>query len=186
MCAHLLTRVAPPELSMSVEDMTPSEFTSIPVIDLSKASNRDARIELLSDLRYALTSVGFLYISSHGIPETITSDLVDALPRLFSLSEQEKKEVALDKSPHFLGYSATGAEKTAGRTDAREQFEFATELTDDWREGQPLAEKLRGPNQVRVPLIHLLSAMAERYSSGRLHTPNCDQSSKHTFPSLPS
>jgi isopenicillin N synthase-like dioxygenase len=142
--------------------MTSSDFVSIPVIDLSKASNHDTRSELLSDLRCALIHVGFLYISNHGISESTISELVDALPRLFSLSEQEKKEVALDKSPHFLGYSGTGSEKTAGKTDAREQFEFATALATDWREGQPLAERLRGPNQVCVPLFHLLSAMAEK------------------------
>jgi isopenicillin N synthase-like dioxygenase len=142
--------------------MPSSDFTSIPVIDLSKASNHDARTELLSGLRNALTNVGFFYLSNHGISESITSDLVDALPRLFSLSEQEKKEVALDKSPHFLGYSGTGAETTAGKTDAREQFEFATELAADWRAGQPLAERLKGPNQVRVPLLHLPGAMAEK------------------------
>jgi isopenicillin N synthase-like dioxygenase len=130
--------------------MASPDFTSIPVIDLDKASNQDTKVDLLSDLRHALTDVGFLYVFNHGISKTVISDLVDALPRLFSLSQQEKEEVALKKSPHFLGYSDTGAERTAGKTDAREQFEFATELLDEWKKGQPLAERLKGPNQVRV------------------------------------
>jgi hypothetical protein len=37
---------------------------------------------------------------------------------------------------------------TAGVEDKREQFEFATELPDSWREGHPLCERLKGPNQV--------------------------------------
>jgi isopenicillin N synthase-like dioxygenase len=137
--------------------MASSNFTSIPIIDLAKAGNKETREELLFDLRHALTSVGFLYVSNHGISGTVISDLVDALPRLFGLSEQEKYEVALNKSPHFLGYSGTGAEMTAGKTDAREQFEFGTaNLVDDWREGKPLAERLKGPNQVRIMVFKLL------------------------------
>ena len=38
---------------------------------------------------------------------------------------------------------------TAGATDNREQFEFATEIPDSWTEQQPQWERLRGPNQVR-------------------------------------
>jgi isopenicillin N synthase-like dioxygenase len=59
-------------------------------------------------------------------------------------------------SPHFLGYSSVGSEMTAGRTDAREQFEFATELAPIWHPGLPLYEHLVGPNQVRFrePLLN--------------------------------
>jgi isopenicillin N synthase-like dioxygenase len=113
------------------------------------------KLELLSDLRYALTNVGFLYVSNHGISSAIITSLVDALPHLFSLSEQEKFEVSLSNSPHFLGYSGTGAEQTAGKTDEREQFEFATELVNDWSKGQPLTERLKGPNQVSGLVAYL-------------------------------
>jgi isopenicillin N synthase-like dioxygenase len=149
--------------------MASSDFTSIPIIDLDKASNQDTKVDLLSDLRHALTNVGFLYVSNHGIAEKVMNDLVNALPRLFSLSQEEKEEVALNNSPHFLGYSGAGAEKTAGKTDAREQFEFATELLNNWNEGQPLAERLKGPNQVRVPTSHPLSAIINT-TSGHPHT----------------
>ncbi|CAO2651803.1 Nn.00g000860.m01.CDS01 [Neocucurbitaria sp. VM-36] len=127
--------------------MSPSDFTSIPIIDLSKAKTPETKIELLKDLRYALTSIGFLYVSRHGIPEPVINGLIDALPHLFNLSRDEKEAVALGNSPHFLGYSGTGAETTAGKLDKREQFEFATELVDDWTERKPLAERLKGPNQ---------------------------------------
>jgi isopenicillin N synthase-like dioxygenase len=128
--------------------MATSDFTAIPVIDLEKAKDQDSRPKVLSDLRSAITNVGFLYISHHGIKSAVVQDLIDALPRLFSLAEEEKNEVALANSPHFLGYSAAGAEKTAGKTDQREQYEFATELIDDWKAEKPLSERLRGRNQV--------------------------------------
>ena len=76
------------------------------------------------------------------------NDLKSILPVLFSLSEDAKKAIALENSPHFLGYSGTGTESTAGNTDQREQVEFATELTETWKDSKPRYERLRGPNQV--------------------------------------
>ncbi|KAF1960384.1 2OG-Fe(II) oxygenase [Byssothecium circinans] len=153
--------------------MTISDFTSIPTIDLSKASDPSTKAHLLDDLRHALVSVGFLYVSNHGVSKTTISELVDALPKLFSLPDDAKKQVALENCPHFLGYSGTGAETTAGKTDKREQFEFATELVNDWAKGQPLAERLKGPNQwpqaypeIRVIVenyIAALSALSESF-----------------------
>lgn len=123
-------------------------FNAIPRLDLSLSGDPTTEPQLLSELRYALTKVGFLYIENHGVPETVISDVVDALPVLFSMSDEVKAEVALARSPHFLGYSADGSETTAGKSDRREQFEFATELQATWRAGQPLREMLRGPNPV--------------------------------------
>lgn len=130
--------------------MALSGFTSIPMIDLGKGGNADTRKKLLADLRYALTNVGFLYVSNHGIPSAVIGNLVDALPRLFGLFIEEKEEVALSNSPHFLGYSGSGSETTAGKVDERDQFEFATELEATWNIGKALAERLKGPNQVRL------------------------------------
>ncbi|OLN83724.1 putative 2-oxoglutarate-dependent dioxygenase DIN11-like protein 2 [Colletotrichum chlorophyti] len=127
--------------------MSPVSFTEIPTIDLSLASSPATEPVLLSRLRHALVNVGFLYVVNHGVPEKTVSDVVDALPRLFALPAEAKNEIALSNSPHFLGYSGDGSEMTAGKYDRREQVEFATELEDGWREGLPLRERLRGPNQ---------------------------------------
>jgi isopenicillin N synthase-like dioxygenase len=126
-------------------------FTSIPLIDLSLSSNPSTEPQLLSQLRDALINIGFLYIQNHGVDPQVIADMRDiALPQLFNLSDAEKEDVALRKSPHFLGYSGDGAETTAGKSDRREQFEFATELESTWTEGVPLSERLRGPNPVRL------------------------------------
>ncbi|KAL1983465.1 hypothetical protein VTN96DRAFT_10286 [Rasamsonia emersonii] len=150
-------------------------FTSIPIIDLSLASSPSTRSELLHQLRHALTSVGFLYVANHGVPEKVISDLVEALPKLFALPAQAKDEIALRNSPHFLGYSSVGAEMTAGRTDRREQVEFATELEERWAPGCgiPLYERLKGPNQwpsaypalrpIVETYIRELTALGERF-----------------------
>lgn len=146
----------PTDINMS------SSFTSIPLIDLSLASSPETRPSLLRQLHHALTAVGFLYVSNHGVPESVISDLVSALPVFFSLPQEAKEEIALCNSPWFLGYSAVGAETTAGRQDRREQVEFATEVEGQeeererrWVEGKgegeerPVYERLfGGRNQV--------------------------------------
>jgi isopenicillin N synthase-like dioxygenase len=128
-------------------------FTEIPTIDLALAKDPTTRWRVLGDLRHALTEVGFLYISNHSVPERIIDRLIQALPILFELPREAKAEIALENSPHFLGYSGTGDESTGGKPDYREQVEFATELTDEWHEGDPLYGRLRGPNQVKISLF---------------------------------
>ncbi|KAI1811473.1 2OG-Fe(II) oxygenase superfamily protein [Poronia punctata] len=124
-------------------------FQTIPTIDLSLLSSPSSPDPpTLLSLRHALIDVGFLYITNHGIPQSVIDDLVEhVLPSLFAMDEEDKRAVALENSPHFLGYSSFGSENTAGNVDRREQFEFATELTATWVEGMSLCERLRGPNQ---------------------------------------
>lgn len=122
---------------------------AIPTIDVSKAHDPSTRPELLRDLRHALLEVGFLYLSNHGIKDSVTEDLVALLPSLFALPQKVKESAALVQSPHFLGYSKFGSEITASVQDQREQFELANELDDRYRQapGQPLYTRLQGPNQ---------------------------------------
>lgn len=137
--------------------MEPSyAFSEIPTIDLSLAESPATKPELLRQLHYALVSVGFLYVSNHGVPENVISNLVNVLPQLFGLPQAAKDEIALHKSPHFLGYSSVGAETTGGKVDRREQVEFATELDVTYAPGKPLYERLRGPNQVNIQQIYFI------------------------------
>ncbi|KAI1925277.1 hypothetical protein LOZ12_002879 [Ophidiomyces ophidiicola] len=127
-------------------------FAEIPLIDLSLAADPLTRPLVLAQLHRALISVGFLYVSNHGVPDTVVRDLVQVLPRLFGLDRMAKDAIAMRNSPHFLGYSGVGAETTGGQTDSREQVEFATELAAVDSPAAPLYEKLRGPNQVVICL----------------------------------
>ncbi|WEW59214.1 hypothetical protein PRK78_004683 [Emydomyces testavorans] len=148
-------------------------FTEIPLIDLSLANDPVSRPVLLKQLHHALISVGFLYISNHGVAENVITDLVNILPEFFNLPASVKEGIALHNSPQFLGYSSVGSETTGGRTDKREQVEFATELSAVDSTHAPLYERLRGPNQwpsqlpslrpVVTSYINELTALGERF-----------------------
>ncbi|CAK7198039.1 hypothetical protein SEUCBS139899_000697 [Sporothrix eucalyptigena] len=127
--------------------MASSSFSEIPTLDLSWADDSSRRPELLAQLRHALVNVGFLYIARHSVPENVVADMINVLPDLFALPNAEKERIALHHSAQFLGYSAEGAETTAGQADRREQVEFATEHPDDWTSEKPEYDRLRGPNQ---------------------------------------
>jgi isopenicillin N synthase-like dioxygenase len=126
-----------------------SSFKEIPVLDLSLAVSPLTRPALLAQLRHVLTSVGFLYVKNHGVPEPVIDSIIKLTPELFDLPKSTKEEIAIENSPHFLGYGGYDSETTGGRGDRREQFEFATELRNDHKEGDPAYRKLYGPNQVR-------------------------------------
>ncbi|KAL8243622.1 hypothetical protein R6Q59_009880 [Mikania micrantha] len=148
---------------------TMSKFDSIPTIDLALALSPATQRETLDCLIHAITSVGFLYIKNHGVPLSVINDLKDLLPELFNSSSTTKNEIALANSPHFLGYGGAGSETTAGKTDEREQFEFATELTEKWTTGKPLWERLRDlinitrARSVIEIYIRELSALSDRF-----------------------
>lgn len=127
--------------STTIIKMPSQDFTQIPVIDISSPTP-----QTLSNLRTALAEIGFLYISNHSVPTSTITSLINILPELFSLPPEAKQEIALENSPHFLGYSAAGTETTAGKADLREQVELATEL-ERAPDGAPLYDGLRGPNQ---------------------------------------
>ncbi|CAI6338054.1 unnamed protein product [Periconia digitata] len=154
--------------------MAATNFTSIPTIDLSDATSPTKKPVLLSHLRNALLSTGFLYLKNHNIPPQTISSLTAALPLLFALSASSKTAAALQNSPHFLGYSATGSETTAGKQDAREQFEFCTphffradQLHDHGtrrklRKEEKIYDMLKGPNQY-PPAFPALKDTVENY-----------------------
>ena len=101
---------------------------NIPVLNLSDAADLTQKPRLLRQLRSALFDVGFLYITNHGVPKSTLSDLTDLMPALFDLPAEEKVSLRKLNSPHFLGYNGFAEETTLGKSDLREQFDFATEL----------------------------------------------------------
>jgi isopenicillin N synthase-like dioxygenase len=127
-----------------------ANFSSVPVLDFALVSDNATKPEFILQLRHALINVGFLYLSNHTVSQEVTNDLIDYIPRLFDLPQEAKNQIFMANSPHFLGYSKLGAEFTKGKTDYREQFDFATPHETQWKPGAPEHLRLWGPSQVKI------------------------------------
>lgn len=67
-----------------------SSFTSIPILDLSLASDPKTKPEFLTQLRDALLEVGFLYIKNVGKPEELFPEVIAQGRAFFDIPEEEK------------------------------------------------------------------------------------------------
>ncbi|RWU09499.1 isopenicillin N synthase family oxygenase [Pseudidiomarina gelatinasegens] len=116
---------------------------TLPIISMASLDSDDG----LNKLRHAASEVGFFYLVDHGITRDAQQEYLALSRAFFQLSAEEKQTVDMIQSPHFRGYNAMGNEMTAGRLDAREQFDWMNEeqalpeqqLQYPW-------QKLIGPN----------------------------------------
>ncbi|KIL61116.1 hypothetical protein M378DRAFT_167275 [Amanita muscaria Koide BX008] len=124
-----------------------ANFDAIPILDYALI-NTDKPL-FLSNLRNALINVGFLYLINHSVDQADIDTLVNKyVPALFALPQDEKEEIRMVNSPHFLGYSRLGAELTKGAVDYREQFDIATDHVCRWKgPHDPIYYRLWGPSQ---------------------------------------
>jgi isopenicillin N synthase-like dioxygenase len=137
---------------MTSESTVTDDFTSIPILNYALLSSPDTRPVFIRQLQHALINVGFLYLENTAAPDDALFDEVIAyLPRIFALPQERKDALRMVNSPHFLGYSRLGVERTRGAADQREQFDFATPFeNEEWVPGlgQPEYVRLWGPSQV--------------------------------------
>lgn len=125
---------------------------TLPIISL-KTLDSDAG---LAELRRAASEVGFFYLVDHGLSSEAQQHYLALSRAFFQLSAADKQAVDMIHSPHFRGYNAMGSEMTAGRLDAREQFDWmneepalpAQQLVFPW-------QKLIGPNLWPSAMPHL-------------------------------
>lgn len=121
-------------------------FTSIPVLDVSRAADPETRPAFLAELRHALIEVGFFYIKNVGIPDELFQRVIEQGRAFFDIPEDEKLKIEMKNAPSFLGYSRLSAEITAGEIDHREQIDLSTEL-DVPGPDAPRYDNLLAPNQ---------------------------------------
>ncbi|KAF3913875.1 hypothetical protein ABW21_db0203783 [Orbilia brochopaga] len=140
-----------------------TDFTSIPILDLSLARSPDTKPAFLKDLRHALIEVGFLYISNTGISQELTERVKKLGVEFFDIPEEEKLRLEMKNSPHFLGYSRLGNEITRFAVDWREQVDIGTEMPAPKPE-DPKYRYLIGPNiWVKEELVPGFRATIEQY-----------------------
>ena len=121
--------------------------SSIPTLDLNKATDPETKSEFLDELRNALFNFGFFYIKNPPFDVEKFKNIKEESLKFFEIPLEEKKKVAMVNSKHFLGYNGLGDEITAANVDWREQVEFATELPEpDIKNDDELYKNIEGPN----------------------------------------
>jgi isopenicillin N synthase-like dioxygenase len=126
-----------------------NNFTSIPILNYGLLSSPNTRAIFIKQLQHALINVGFLYLEHPPVSDALIDDVIAYLPRVFALSQEHKDALCMANSPHFLGYSRLGVERTKGAADQREQFDIATPFECVWKPGEPEYLRHWGPSQVR-------------------------------------
>ena len=125
-------------------------LSSLPILDLSLADDPQHADDFRRQLRDVTHSVGFFYLTGHGIPASDFSELLDVAQRFFALPEQDKLSIENTNSPHFRGYTRVGGERTLGNVDWREQIDIGPHREPV---AQPLHtyDRLTGPTFTRTP-----------------------------------
>lgn len=125
--------------------------TALPVIDVTALRtdpDSPAAQAVIAELAQVVHSIGFFYVTGHGIDASLFEAIDRVNREFFALPEADRLEIENTKSPQFRGYTRFGHERTNGRTDLRDQIDISHErpaYTPSPDEPQWL--RLRGPNQ---------------------------------------
>jgi isopenicillin N synthase-like dioxygenase len=107
-------------------------FDEIPVVDFAGLLRRDpgAKETAARAIRRACETVGFFYISNHGIPEADIEQTFDIGRRFFALPLREKLSIHKNLSPQHAGYTPLLAENTdlSNDGDLHESFDMVSPL----------------------------------------------------------
>jgi len=134
---------------------------SLPILDLRRfAADHPEREAALAELRQVARSLGFFYLTGHGIPQERIDGILALSRRFFALPEADKLEIQMVRSPQFRGYNRAGAEYTRGQRDWREQVDFGTDRPAlEVGPGDPAWKRLTGPNLYPPSLPELKPAV---------------------------
>ena len=126
-----------------------SNFTRIPAINVAclRDGTSAQKAQVATELGRAARDVGFLYVTSHGVPEHLFDNLLEVTRAFFAQPLERKMDVYIGKSRNHRGYVPIGEEVFyAGSKDNKEAFDLSIDLPShdpDYVAGNPLL----GPNQ---------------------------------------
>jgi isopenicillin N synthase-like dioxygenase len=102
-------------------------FDSIPIVSLTSwfSGSTKEQVELANKINSVCRTIGFMYISDHGIPESMLQSVFNAAHQFFALSDDEKGNVHYSKSNYHRGYIPLGGESTdpSAKADQKEAFD---------------------------------------------------------------
>ncbi len=133
----------------------------LPVLDLTPLLIGGDLEPLARELRHACETIGFFYVSHHGVPQQVVDNVFEATRRFFALPESARAAIKLDDR-FRRGWMPYGINQHPGfAPDLKESYEYALDLplTDpDVQAGLPL----HGPNRWPADMPWLREA-AEAY-----------------------
>jgi isopenicillin N synthase-like dioxygenase len=106
-----------------------SGSSGLPVIDVGPLLRGEPAAGVAGQIQAACRERGFFYITGHGVPATLLTQLAEASAEFVALPHGDKLEIAMERGgPAWRGYFPVGAELTSGRPDLKEGLYFGTEL----------------------------------------------------------
>ncbi len=140
-------------------------MNELPIVDMSgvREGNDAAMRRAADEIHKAFTTVGFLYIANHGLPEEVIAETVREAQGFFRQPIEKKREVAINK--RHRGFNALGDALMyeATKPDYKEFYTIGLELPED--DPDVLAgEPLRGPNNWPADRPGLRRAMSRYYA----------------------
>lgn len=122
---------------------------SIPTISFAtlRGDDSDARQAELRKLRDATHEIGFFYLGDIPIGSAEIANIFQLAEGFFALPAAVKRELDIENSPHYRGYTPLGDERTQGKVDWREQLDIGIEREPRVATESAPWEVLEGPNQ---------------------------------------
>ena len=108
---------------------------TVPVINLTplRSGSRAGLEAVAQAIGAAARDIGFFSVANHGIAPAIVDDVYAAARTFFALPESVKDRVAIELSPHFMGFARMAKERLdptlAG--DVKESFNFGRDRSAD-------------------------------------------------------
>ena len=131
-----------------------------------QSPDRPAAKKFCDELVETCHGTGFFYLTGHGIDIAQNDGVFSMARRFFALPEEDRRAIAIGKSPHFRGYTILGDERTQGKSDWRDQIDIGPEgQALGMSEHDPAWLRLIGPNQwpLAIPeMPPVIAAWAER------------------------
>lgn len=127
-----------------------TDITDIPVIDISELIELGESANVAGKIHDAARSIGFFYISGHGISQHLINDAFAVTRDFFALPADVKSSVAVDTSQR--GWMAGGMSTMQGAAthDLKEVFFWGTEVPSghpDLLAGKPLVAINKWPHK---------------------------------------
>ena len=135
----------------------------IPVIDIAPLRDGSGAVSVAKKLHSASQSLGFIYVSGHGIPEASINALRDLALDFFRSSSEHKQSVKI--SENHRGWLAAGGAKMGDKqkADLKESFIWVMQGVDN---NTLTDHPLRGKNQWPHFMPELETAAMDYFQQG--------------------